>query len=159
MIRTLFRDSPSHKWSQPEIQFVMNVCNDQRSWGPTIRPVTENETPDWIVVILSSEMIAKLYPTIGPYLSLTHHRHLLPPLTIFNLSNWYTIPEKAYQSGYRSLDFYRVYLINHEFGHMLGEDHRTCKAPGKLCPVMVQQTKGTQGCLPCVWPKMCGDIK
>ena len=47
---------------------------------------------------------------------------------------------------------YRGYLVNHEFGHYLGNGHVGCPAPGRPAPVMMQQTKTVGKCLPSSWP-------
>ena len=40
---------------------------------------------------------------------------------------------------------YRLYLINHEVGHMFGWGHTDCPSQNALAPLMMQQSKTTGG--------------
>jgi hypothetical protein len=70
----------------------------------------------------------------------TQGRHNKPQVFIDEF-NWL---EGVPESGL-SVDDYRTYVVNHEFGHGLGYDHVPCDATTQkngVCPVMYQSTRG-----------------
>ena len=52
-----------------------------------------------------------------------------------------------------SLNQYRIYVVNHEIGHLLGRGHTSCTDDvNQQCSIMYQQTISTGCCKPNVWP-------
>jgi hypothetical protein len=67
---------------------------------------------------------------------------------VINLARWATaVPD--YQGDIAT---YRLYVVNHEVGHALGNGHLPCPGAGQLAPVMQQQTLGLEGCVKNPWP-------
>ena len=67
---------------------------------------------------------------------------------VLNLRRW-VLGAEAYGSDVAQ---YRIYLVNHEVGHGIGHAHAYCGGPGKVAPVMMQQTYGLKGCTAWPWP-------
>lgn len=67
---------------------------------------------------------------------------------VLNARRW-TVGARSYGDD---LVNYRRYLVNHEFGHYLGHGHQPCPGRGRRAPVMLQQTKGLDGCQANPWP-------
>lgn len=70
---------------------------------------------------------------------------------IINQTRW-RFASPAWNAGRLSLRDYRHMVLNHETGHWLGKGHAGCPGKGKLAPVMMQQSKGGQGCRFNPWP-------
>ena len=70
---------------------------------------------------------------------------------VINQTRWrYASP--SWNSAHKSLRGYRHMVVNHETGHWLGHGHLGCSGPGRLAPVMMQQSKGLDGCRHNPWP-------
>ncbi len=67
---------------------------------------------------------------------------------VINLARWATaVPD--YEGD---IETYRLYVVNHEVGHALGNGHEPCPGAGQVAPVMQQQTLGLEGCTKNAWP-------
>lgn len=70
---------------------------------------------------------------------------------VVNIDRWFqATPSWNAYSG--NLSDYRVMLINHETGHMLGFQHWKCPGSGQPAPVMMQESIDLQGCTFNIWP-------
>ena len=76
---------------------------------------------------------------------------------VINQTRWLHASPAWNRAG-RSRRDYRHMVVNHETGHWLGKGHATCPGRGRLAPVMMQQSKGTQGCRLNPWPTL-GELR
>jgi hypothetical protein len=70
---------------------------------------------------------------------------------VINQTRWKTA-SPAWNAARGALRGYRHMVVNHETGHWLGKGHAGCAGPGRLAPVMMQQSKGLGGCRFNPWP-------
>lgn len=106
---------------------------------------TSVENSDFVYIFASPETTDELcYPlqTNGIY-SCRNEKNI-----VINDFRW----KNGARDFLRDLETYRLYLINHETGHILGWGHTSCPKEGAIAPVMMQQSKGTDGCVPYGWP-------
>ena len=130
---------------------VMDVLQDPRGWGPDGWAFARTddaegaEEADVTVVVASPDLTDRLCAPLrtGGVLSCRNGDRAV--LT------WYRWVNGAEGYG-EDRAGYRQYLVSHEVGHFLGHGHDPCSAPGEPAPVMLQQTKGLQGCTPNPWP-------
>ncbi|WP_372729262.1 DUF3152 domain-containing protein [Nocardioides sp.] len=70
---------------------------------------------------------------------------------IINQDRW-KFASPAWNAAQGSLRDYRHMVVNHETGHWLGLGHSGCSGRGNPAPVMMQQSKGLNGCRFNPWP-------
>ncbi len=127
---------------------VHEVLTDDRSWaarsGFELQRV-DDDRADFVVALASpdtTDTFCAPLRTNGIFSCWSDGRAMI------NVWRW----EMGIAEYADDLDVYRVYVINHEVGHALGKEHRDCPSAGAPAPVMMQQTKGLDGCEPNGWP-------
>lgn len=127
---------------------VSTVLSAPRSWGAnggfSVERVNSNEA-SFKVVLASPQTTDEL---CSPLQTNGIFSCAQGSAAILNAMRWM---EGADAYG-DDLEAYRIYMINHEVGHVFGHGHVECPAAGELAPVMVQQTKGVGSCEPNPWP-------
>ena len=127
---------------------ITSILNDTRGWVKVTEKefqLVEDKEKEFEFIFASPEKTDELcYPleTNGIYSCRNEDQ------IIINFFRWIN---GAIDFG-SDLETYRLYLINHEVGHILGWGHVGCPKEGALAPVMMQQRKSTMGCRPYGWP-------
>jgi len=124
---------------------VLSVLADERGWQQAgFALVPDDDAPHLLVIAEGPEVdgLCLPYDTYGEYSCQNG------PVVAFNAERW----REATPQWTGDLGTYRMMLINHEVGHLLGQRHTDCPAPGEPAPVMTQQSTELDGCLPNPWP-------
>ena len=134
-------------------KFIHDVLTDKRGWvGYSFininYPKKINKITNFSIIMSKPENIVKNCGNALYGLSCTNTKTKI----IYLNSNRYIRGAKKSQL---SLVDYRIYLINHEVGHILGKGHTKCpcdKKCDKKVPVMNQATRGIGHCKPNPYP-------
>jgi hypothetical protein len=124
------------------------ILNDEKGWINITEKSfnhTSVEESDFVYIFATPEKTDELcYPleTNGIY-SCRNEREI-----VINNFRW----QNGAADFLKDIEMYRLYLINHETGHILGWGHADCPKEGAIAPLMMQQSKGTNGCIPYGWP-------
>ncbi|ROP43920.1 DUF3152 domain-containing protein [Pseudokineococcus lusitanus] len=130
---------------------VMAALQDERGWAPDGWAFARTDdaegspAPDLTVVVAGPDLTDDLCAPLRTRGRLSCAVGDVAVLT------WYRWVEGAEAYG-EDRAGYRQYLVSHEVGHTLGHGHVGCPGEGEPAPVMLQQTKGLQGCAANPWP-------
>ncbi|OEJ94522.1 DUF3152 domain-containing protein [Streptomyces thermolilacinus] len=125
---------------------VHETLNDDRSWahgGAMAFERVSTGKPDFVITLASPG-------TTGVWCAKSGLDTTIDNVSCDSAStdrvmiNAYRWAQGAETFGPKAMLAYRQMLINHEVGHRLGHNHRTCQTPGALAPVMQQQTKSLE---------------
>jgi hypothetical protein len=130
-------------------ELIAGILNDRRSWRGTGRVRFELVSGDsdqadmhaYIVTPGTTDRLCAPLQTRGEVSCQNGNR------VVLNAKRW-MLGAKSYGTD---LINYRRYLVNHEFGHYIGYRHVNCPGRGQLAPIMLQQTKGLDGCRKNPW--------
>lgn len=127
-------------------QQVHQILNDKRGWRRNFQRVSSGG--NMRLILASPALVDKL---CAPLKTRGYTSCRRGNMVIINVHRWaYNAQPFAAAGG--NLSEYRNYVINHETGHYLGHGHLQCPGPGRLAPVMQQQTLFVQPCRPNGWP-------
>lgn len=126
---------------------VAETYADPRGWrsaGVAFRRVDRGG--DFSVVLAEAGTVPSFSPVCSAQWSCRVGRYV-----VINQMRWrHATP--SWNSADMPLRGYRHMVLNHETGHWLGHGHLGCPGDGRLAPVMMQQSKGLDGCRHNPWP-------
>ena len=124
------------------------ILNNDLGWTNVVEKsfqLTSVEDSDYVYIFASPEKTDELCAPIetNSIYSCRNEKNI-----VLNFFRW----QEGAVDFNNDMETYRIYLINHETGHILGWGHVGCPKEGAVAPVMMQQSKGTDGCVPYGWP-------
>jgi hypothetical protein len=126
---------------------VEATLSDGRGWSRANFTLIRADDAPYRIVLAEGDEVDRLclpYDTYGKYSCQNG------PVVALNADRW----RHADPKWTGDLPTYRQMVVNHEFGHLLGQKHPhpQCPEPGQPAPVMNQQSTELDGCLPNPWP-------
>ncbi|GAB2877589.1 DUF3152 domain-containing protein [Nocardioides pacificus] len=143
-VETRGRITTSLKKFRTQAQQTFADARGWRSGGTAFRPVRRGG--DFTLVLSEARRVPDFSSGCSAQWSCRVGRYV-----IINQDRW-KYASQGWRAANGSLRDYRHMVVNHETGHWLGLGHRGCSGRGNLAPVMMQQSKGLDGCRFNPWP-------
>ncbi len=126
---------------------AQEIYNDRRGWSRAYVHFKRVRSGGAFSLVLSqASYVPSFAPICSAYWSCRAGRYV-----VINQNRWrWGTPYFKKAGG--SLSEYRAMVVNHETGHWFGLGHASCGKAGARAPVMMQQSKGLNGCKPNPWP-------
>ncbi len=120
---------------------VVDILGDERSWtGRGVGVELVDDGGDVTLIVASPDEVDRM---CAPLQTNGRYSCARNGWIAINSLRWFG----ATDDWPADLETYRRYLINHEVGHyVVGPGHDGCPGPGEPAPIMMQQTKGLDGC-------------
>lgn len=127
-------------------RFVVETLGDARSWvGRGAGFELLDEGGDFTMIVALPDDVDRM---CAPLQTNGRYSCARNGWIAFNSLRWFG----ATDDWPSDLETYRRYLVNHEVGHyIVGPAHEECPGDGEIAPVMMQQTKGLDGCVANGW--------
>lgn len=128
---------------------AQETYDDARGWrggGTAFRRVAAGSSADFSLVLATPAEVARFSPVCSATWSCRVGRYV-----VINEDRWLGAT-RVWREQRGSLRDYRHMVVDHETGHWLGLGHAGCPGPGRAAPVMMQQSKGLDGCRGNPWP-------
>jgi 5-hydroxyisourate hydrolase-like protein (transthyretin family) len=123
------------------------IYADRRGWSRSYIHFSRVKSGGAFSLVLSA---ARYVPGFAPICS-SYYSCRVGRYVVINEDRWRAGTPYFKKSG-GTLRQYRAMVVNHETGHWLGLGHASCGGSGQRAPVMQQQSKGLNGCMPNAWP-------
>lgn len=127
---------------------VADILDDPRGWRADGIEFNEVESGAPMTIYLAN---AETLPSFSSHCSANWSCRAGANVVI-NQSRWENATDTWNAQPGTSLSGYRHMVVNHEVGHWLGLSHPGCGGAGQKAPLMMQQSKGLNGCEPNPWP-------
>ena len=126
---------------------VQATLDDARGWERARFAIERRDAAEYRVIVAEPDDAQAL---CRPYDVYRKYSCQNGPVVVINAERW----RDATPQWTGDLATYRQMVVNHEFGHLLGQRHPKdhCPEPGKPAAIMSQQSTELDGCLPNPWP-------